>query len=105
MKDSKSDPNLPPCMKNHSIYVNDDLTKKRALIDSKCRKLYKDKKIIGNWSMDGIVFVKTQSGDVKLIRTDRDYMKLQESLSLKITIKKTYLQNQDQDQTEVKSTD
>ncbi|KAK6168140.1 hypothetical protein SNE40_006176 [Patella caerulea] len=105
MKDSKSDPILPPCMKNHSIYINDDLTNKRALIDSKCRKLYKDKKIIGNWSMDGIIFVKTQSGNVILIRTERDYMKLEESLSLKITIKKSHLQNKDQDLTEVKSTD
>ena len=43
------------------IYINDDLTKLRAEIAAKARKLKKDGKIGDTWNRDGIIFVKDNS--------------------------------------------
>ena len=49
------------------IYINECLTKKRAMIAKEARHLKKSGEVAETWTRDGIVFVKTHSGLIKRI--------------------------------------
>ena len=54
------------------IYINEDLTKKRATLLWKARNLVKDKQIRGCWSNDGRVFIENKFGHIKLVKNSDD---------------------------------
>ena len=54
------------------IYINEDLTKKRATLLWKTRNLVKDKQIRGCWSNDGRVFIENKFGHIKLVKNSDD---------------------------------
>ena len=55
-----------------TLYVNEDLTRRRATLAKKTRELKKEKKITDCWTFNGKVLVKTIDGTVKEIRADID---------------------------------
>ena len=55
-----------------TVYVNEDLTRRRAALAKKTRQLKKSRKINDCWTFNGKVVVKTIDGVVKEIRSDVD---------------------------------
>ena len=55
-----------------TLYVNEDLTRRRAALAKKTRELKKEKKITDCWIFNGKVLVKTIDGTVREIRADID---------------------------------
>ena len=55
-----------------TLYVNEDLTRRRATLAKKTRELKKEKKITDCWTYNGKVLVKIIDGTVKEIRADID---------------------------------
>ena len=53
-----------------TVYVNEDLTCRRAALAKKTRQLKKSRKINDCWTFNGKVIVKTIDGVVKEIRSD-----------------------------------
>ena len=55
-----------------TVYVNEDLTRRRAALAKKTRQLKKSRKINNYWTFNGKVIVKAVDGVVKEIRPDFD---------------------------------
>ena len=55
-----------------TLYVNEELTRRRAALAKKTRELKKEKKITDCWTFNGKVLVKTIDGTVREIRADID---------------------------------
>jgi hypothetical protein len=55
-----------------TLYVNEDLTRRRAALAKKTRQLKKSRKIYDCWTFSGKVVVKIIDGVVKEIRSDVD---------------------------------
>ena len=55
-----------------TVYVNEDLTRRRAALAKKTRQLKKSRKINDCWTFNGKVVVKTIDGVVNEIRSDVD---------------------------------
>ena len=55
-----------------TVYVNEDLTRRRAALAKKTRQLKKSRKINDCWTFNGKVVVKTIDGVMKEIRSDVD---------------------------------
>ncbi|KAK6178227.1 hypothetical protein SNE40_013036 [Patella caerulea] len=77
--------NATDVLKKHSLSINDDLTKTRAELAYKVRKMCREKKIDKTWVRDGIIFVKTATGRVVLIKSQSEFQSLVEDTSLKLT--------------------
>ena len=67
-------------LKNHNqhhrdeqVYINEDLTSKRASLAYKARSLKKENKINDCWTYTGKVFVKTNAGMIKEIQSAKDF--------------------------------
>ena len=58
-------------LKGSGIYINEDLTKSRSEIASKCKSLKKEKKITNTWIRDGTIFVKRIDDRVIRINSSR----------------------------------
>ena len=56
-------------LKGAGVFINEDLTKCRNLIASKCRALKKDHKIKNTWIRDGTIFIKMDDESVNRIST------------------------------------
>ena len=59
-------------IRNASIYVNDDLTKLRATLFWKARKLVSDRKLRACWTWDGRILVQTHNGKIEAITREYD---------------------------------
>ena len=66
-------------LKNHNqhhrdeqVYINEDLTSKRASLAYKARSLKKENKINDCWTYTGKVLVKTNAGMIKEIQSAKD---------------------------------
>ena len=66
-------------LKNHNqhhrdeqVYINEDLTSKRAALAYKARSLKKENKINDCWTYTGRVLVKTNTGMIKEIHSAKD---------------------------------
>lgn len=57
------------------VFVNEDLTKHRAQLASKTRRLKKEHKISDCWTYNGRVMVKSVSNDVREVHTDAELSK------------------------------
>ena len=53
------------------VYINDDLTKRRAWIARQAREARKNKQIKDTWVYDGRIYVQPNSGDIKVITTEK----------------------------------
>ena len=63
---------LPESGDEPTVYVTEDLTRRRAALAKKTRQLKKSRKINDCWTFSGKVVVKTMDGVVKEIRSDAD---------------------------------
>jgi hypothetical protein len=54
------------------LFLNEDLTKRRAQLLAKARALKKKKTIAGAWSADGRLFIKTNDGKVLPLHCEQD---------------------------------
>ena len=54
------------------IYINEDLTKMRAQLSAKARRLKADKWILDAWTYDGRIFVKDTNNRTHLVKNDSD---------------------------------
>ena len=58
------------------VFVNDDLTNRRAKLAFDCRKLKKEKKIADNWTYNGKVVVKDLTGKISEVGGPAALLKL-----------------------------
>ena len=63
-------------LKGSSVFINEDLTKTRALVFKKARIAKKDKKIKDTWTYDGRIFIKRLDDTLKILETIEDWDKL-----------------------------
>ena len=62
---------------NNKIYINDDLTKLRALLYKNAREHVKNKRLYSTWTRDGNIFAKLhERSKTTKIRTDSDLTQL-----------------------------
>ena len=61
--------------KPDSIFINEDLTRRRAALFWDCRKLLKDKKINGCWTHDGNIVMLDRRNKVHTINSKADLLK------------------------------
>ena len=54
------------------LFLNEDLTKRRAQLLAKTRALKKSKKLSGAWTADGKILIKTNQGKVQPVRSAAD---------------------------------
>jgi vacuolar-type H+-ATPase subunit I/STV1 len=71
------------------IRIYDDLMKYRSRIAANARALLRERRIVGTWSSDGIIFVKTYDNRVLKITMQSQFDELIVSLQVKIRIKMT----------------
>ena len=57
---------------NVRLYLNEDLTRRRAQLLAKARSLKKEGKILGAWSADGRLFIKNKRGTIQPLHTMPD---------------------------------
>ena len=62
-------------LKGHDIYINEDLTARRAKLTYDVRQLKRGKKILDCWTSYGKVVVKDTTGRIKEIKTPSDLLK------------------------------
>ena len=70
------------------IFINEDLTKTRADIAKRARKLKKDGKISDTWTRDGLIFVKYKDGKIDKVVKERELVQIENSFSLVVTLPK-----------------
>ena len=58
--------------RDEQVYINEDLTSKRAALAYKARSLKKENKINDCWTYTGRVLVKTNAGMIKEIQSAKD---------------------------------
>lgn len=56
----------------HQIFVNEDLTQRRAALASATRQLKRAKKIADCWTYNGKVVIKTLANTIRVIHTQED---------------------------------
>lgn len=71
-------PSLLPMIKDCRIFLNEDLTQRRSHLLYLCRQAKKDRRLTDCWSVDGILRIKTNSQNIKSIKTLAD---LEENMS------------------------
>ena len=64
LKEKKELKNLDKKKYKNAVYVNEDLTSKRAALARRARQLKKDKRITDTWTRDGVVFMKLKDGSI-----------------------------------------
>ena len=94
------DENLQALRKKYKdVYVNEDLTSKRAGWARQGREWKRAKKIKDLWTRDGVMFVKQLNDFVSRVNSDKDLFDLADKLDLAITIPKTpYTVSTDEDE-------
>ena len=75
--------------KYKDVYVNEDLTSKRAGWARQGREWKRPKKTNDLWTRDGVMFVKQLNDFVSRVNSDKDLFDLVDKLDLTITIPKT----------------
>ena len=84
--------------KYKDVYVNEDLTSKRAGWARQGREWKRAKKITDSWTRDGAMFIK-HSDTVSRVNSDKELFDLADELDLQITIPKTpYTVSTDEDE-------
>ena len=85
--------------KYKDVYINEDLTAKRAGWAKQGRVWRRAKKIKDSWTRDGVFFVKQTNDVVSRVNTDKELYDLAETLNLDITLPKSpYSVSTDEDE-------
>ena len=71
-----------------AVFVNEDLTKTRADLAKRARKLKSDGKISDTWTRDGVIFLKLKEGQIVRVNRDHELTKIENSFALVMTIPK-----------------
>ncbi|KAK2141084.1 hypothetical protein LSH36_1165g00003 [Paralvinella palmiformis] len=67
-------------LKGSGVYVNEDLTRARALLFSQTRSQKRQKTIQDTWTMTGAISVKLFDGKIRKVVSDEHYQELCEHL-------------------------
>ena len=85
--------------KYKDVYINEDLTAKRAGWAKQGRVWRRAKKIKDSWTRDGVFFVKQTNDVVSRVNSDKELFDLAEQLHLDITLPKSpYSVSTDEDE-------
>ena len=85
--------------KYKDVYINEDLTAKRAGWAKQGRVWRRAKKIKDSWTRDGVFFVKQTNDVVSRVNSDKELFDLAEQLNLDITLPKSpYSVSTDEDE-------
>ena len=63
------------------IFINEDLTSKRAGWAKKARGWKKSSKIKDTWTRDGVLFVKTNQSELKRVNCDKEFVDLENDVT------------------------
>ncbi len=70
---------VPREKKAPKIYINEDLTRPRAVLAGRARKLVSENKFESSWVTGGVILIKLKNGDVKKVANSEQFEELCEA--------------------------